>query len=107
MDEVVCYVKNHKLGFIIPYTMNGEEKNYFPDFIAHVDDGHEKENMLNLIVEVSGEQRPDKATKVSTAKHLWGPAVNNHGGFGHWAFIEIHDPWDAKNVIRAFILKSD
>jgi len=31
------------------------------------------------------------------------PAVNNHGGFGRWAFIEIVDPWDAKNTIRAFI----
>jgi len=32
---------------------------------------------------------------------LWVPAINNHGGFGRWAFIEINDPWDAKNTIRA------
>ena len=25
MDEVVCYVKNHDLGFTIPYTIEGEE----------------------------------------------------------------------------------
>ena len=34
MDEVVRYVKNHNLGFTIPYTLNGEEHNYIPDFIA-------------------------------------------------------------------------
>jgi type III restriction enzyme len=27
--------------------------------------------------------------------------VNNHGGFGRWKFIEITDPWNAKNEIRA------
>ncbi|MEK7277870.1 MAG: restriction endonuclease subunit R, partial [Chloroflexota bacterium] len=36
MDEVVCYVKNHGLGFTIPYTLNGEEHQYVPDFIARV-----------------------------------------------------------------------
>jgi len=30
MDEVICYVKNHNLGFTIPYTLNGEDKNYIP-----------------------------------------------------------------------------
>jgi len=25
--------------------------------------------------------------------------VNNHGGFGRWAFMEIRDPWNAKNEI--------
>jgi len=29
------------------------------------------------------------------------PAVNIHGSLGRWAFIEITDPWDAKNIIRA------
>ncbi len=24
-----------------------------------------------------------------------------HGGFGRWAFVEVTDPWDAKNTIRA------
>jgi len=58
---------------------------------------------LNLILEVSGEAKKEKAAKVSTARTLWVPAVNNHGGFGRWAFIEIVNPWDAKNTIRAFL----
>jgi len=104
MDEVVCYVKNHNLGFTIPYTLNGEDKNYIPDFLVRVQDGAEEP--LNLIIEVTGEKKKDKAAKVSTARNLWVPAVNNHGGFGRWAFLEISDPWDAKNTIRAALLSS-
>ncbi|MCL4465879.1 MAG: restriction endonuclease subunit R, partial [Chloroflexi bacterium] len=98
MGEVVSYVKNHNLGFSIPYTMNGHEKNYIPDFIARVRDG--RGDLLNLIIEVSGEKKKDKEAKVTTARTLWVPAVNNHGGLGRWGFVEISDPWDAKNAIR-------
>ena len=38
---------------------------------------------------------------METARDLWVPAVNNHGRFGRWAFLEITDPWDAGNLIRA------
>jgi type III restriction enzyme len=105
MDEAVCYVKNHNLGFTIPYTFEGEDRNYMPDFIVRVNDG--KEDLLNLIIEVTGEKKKDKAAKVSTARNLWVPAVNNHGGFGRWAFLEIADPWDAKNTIRAFLRQKE
>ena len=54
-------------------------------------------------MEVTGEKKKDKEAKVSTARTLWIPAVNNHGGFGHWAFIEITDPWNAQNSIRSFL----
>jgi type III restriction enzyme len=101
MDEVICYVKNQGLGFLIPYTLNGQQKNYMPDFIVKINEG--KDDCLNLIVEVSGEARKDKAAKVSTTRNLWLPAVNQHGGFGHWEFIEITDPWDAENEINAYL----
>jgi type III restriction enzyme len=101
--EVIRYVKNHNLGFYIPYTLNGEERNYIPDFIACIDDGHGLGDLLNLIVEVTGEKKKDKAAKVATARTLWVPAINSHGGFGRWAFIEVPDPWDAQNLIRGFV----
>jgi len=103
MPEVFAYVKNQNLGFTIPYTMDSEEHNYTPDFIAKLDDGHGKEYPLNLIIEVTGEKKKDKQIKVSTAKTLWIPAVNNHGGFGRWDFLEIEDPWDAAHSIRNFL----
>ena len=58
---------------------------------------------MNLIVEVTGEKKKDKAAKVVTASTLWVPAINNYGGFGRWGFIEIADPWDAQNLIRGFV----
>jgi type III restriction enzyme len=103
MDEVVCYAKNQNLGFDIPYTIDGEERWYRPDFLVRLDDGHGRDDLLNLIVEVSGEPRRDKAAKVATARNLWIPAVNNDGRFGRWAFVEVTDPWDAKNIIRALV----
>jgi len=103
MPQVIRYVKNHNLGFAIPYTLDGEEKNYIPDFIACIADGHGTDDLLNLIVEVTGEKKKDKAAKVATARALWVPAINNHGGFGRWAFIEVADPWDAQNLIRGFL----
>ena len=95
LDEVECYVKNQGLNFTIPYMLNGDQRQYFPDFIVRCRSG------LNLIVEVSGEGRKDKAAKVAAAQTLWVPAINNHGGFGRWAFVEVTDPWDAHETIRA------
>ncbi len=103
MPQVVRYVKNHNLGFTIPYVLNGEEHQYIPDFIACIDDGHGPNDLLNLIVEVTGEKKKDKAAKVATARTLWVPAVNNHGGYGRWAFLEVADPWDAQNLIRGYL----
>lgn len=103
MDEVVRYVKNHNLSFTIPYTLNGEEHQYHPDFVVHLADGHGPDDLLNLIIEVTGEKKKDKAAKVSTARTLWVPAINTHGDFGRWDFLEIADPWDAKNAIGRLI----
>ncbi len=106
MPEVLSYVRNDHLGFSIPYTQKGEQHEFIPDFIARVALPGE-ESILNLILEVSGQALEDKLVKVSSARTLWVPAVNNHGGFGRWAFLEITDPWNVKNTIRAFLEGKD
>jgi type III restriction enzyme len=103
MDEVIRYVKNHNLGFAIPYTINGEEHQYNPDFIAALDDGRGPLDPLNLLIEVTGEKKKEKAAKVMTARTLWVPAVNNHGSFGRWAFLEVTDPYDVLMPIRSIV----
>jgi len=74
MDEVVSYAKNYNLDFTIPYTMNGEEKNYYPDFVVRMKapsplagegGGEGASGELNLIVEVTGEHKKDKAGQCS------------------------------------------
>ena len=99
MPEVVCYVKNQGLGLQIPYSFEGGSANYIPDFIVRIDDGGEAS--LNVLLEVTGEKKKDKAAKVATAQPLWVPAVNAHGGSGRWAFLEVSDPWDAANLLRS------
>ena len=89
MEEVRAYVKNQGIGFRIPYTCEGRPGNYYPDLIVKIDDGRGVADLLNLILEVSGQKKKEKEAKVQTAKTMWVPAVNNLGHFGRWAFLEI------------------
>ena len=106
MDEVVAYVKNHNLGFTIPYTdHNGASRQYVPDFVAHIRkrESGSTDNVVNLILETSGKKREDKQQKVNTIENMWLPAVNNYGEFREWSFLEITDPWNIQNTIREFM----
>lgn len=107
MPELRRYVKNQGMGFTIPYTLNGEQHQYVPDYILCLEDGHGPDDLLNVVVEVSGERKKDKVARVTTAETLWVPAVNNHGGFGRWAFVEVTDPYDAVNTIRSVLRHSE
>jgi superfamily II DNA or RNA helicase len=80
------------------YAVNGEGR-FDPEY-AEV---YGVPYLLHVIVEVTVEARKDKAAKVTTARTLWVPAVNSHGGFGRWAFVEVTDPWDAQRTIRAAV----
>jgi type III restriction enzyme len=103
MQEVTRYVKNDHLGFTIPYTFENKEKHYTPDFLVDIDDGHGPDDPLHLILEVSGERDEMKAQKATTARTQWIPAVNNHGVFGRWSFLEITDPSNLQIEIRRHI----
>jgi type III restriction enzyme len=89
MEEVRAYAKNQGIGFRIPYTCDGRPGNYYPDLIVKLDDNRGTADLLNLILEVSGQKKKEKDAKVQTAKTMWVPGVNNLGTFGRWAFLEI------------------
>jgi type III restriction enzyme len=103
MPEVAAYVKNDHLAFTIPYAAAGRERQYLPDYLVRLDDGRGPADLLNLVVEVTGDKDPDKEAKVATARDLWVPAVNHEGAFGRWAFYEVRDPWNAKRELRQFL----
>jgi type III restriction enzyme len=102
MSDVKAYVKNQGLGLTIPYTVDADERNYLPDFVARIDDGH-GDDLLNLVIEVTGQVRPAKVERVQTAQTRWVPGVNALGRFGRWDFIEITDPWNAENAIHTHL----
>ena len=85
--RVKAYVKNHNLGFEVPYRYGTEMRTYLPDFIVLVDDGHD--DPLQLIVEIKGYRREDAKAKKETMETYWVPGVNNLGSYGRWAFAEL------------------
>jgi len=92
--KVLAYVKNHNLGLEVPYRYGSETRTYIPDFIVQIDDGHAKDDPLNLIVEIKGYRREDAKEKKSTMENYWVPGVNNHGHYGRWAFAEFTDVYE-------------
>jgi len=99
MDEVLRYVKNDHLDFNIPYVIDGIQKSYVTDFIVVIDDGG-RDGPLNLIIEVSGEERRDKKIKVATTREKWLPAINALDDYGRWDLLEIDDPAYIATQIR-------
>ena len=90
---VKAYVKNHNLGFEVPYRYGSEHRIYRPDFIVLVDDGQGEGDLLHLVVEIKGFRREDAKEKKSTMDTYWVPGVNNLGSHGRWAFSEFADVW--------------
>jgi len=86
--KVRAYVKNHSLGFEVPYRYGSEMRRYRPDFIVLVDDGHGENDLLHLVVEIKGYRREDAKEKKSTMDTYWIPGVNNLVTYGRWAFAE-------------------
>ena len=86
--RVRSYVKNHSLGFDVPYRHGSESRMYRPDFIVLVEDGHGEDDLLHLVVEVKGYRREDAKDKKLTMENYWIPGVNSSGKFGRWAFVE-------------------
>ncbi len=103
--HVHSYVKNDHLGFAIPYLHEGRSHEYVPDFLIRLRPRDGEEIQRTLIVEVSGGQKSAHSpgsvkTKADTARNSWVPAVNNHGGFGRWGYIEITNPTTMKPVLE-------
>ena len=88
---VRAYVKNHNLGFEVPYRFGSETRRYRPDFIVLVDDGHGDEDLFRLVVEVKGFRAEDAKDKKATMETYWVPGVNNLKVYGRWGFVEFTD----------------
>lgn len=103
IETVECYVKNQFLGFAIPYTKDGKDRQYFTDFIARVKskDG----TIKNLMIEISGMSK-DKAEKKWFVENRWIPAVNalkDKYEYPEWHFIEVAN--DIRNIKNQLIEK--
>ncbi|MDR1133356.1 MAG: DEAD/DEAH box helicase family protein [Synergistaceae bacterium] len=86
--QVFSYVKNHSLGFDVPYRFGGISKRYVPDFIVLIDDGLGADDLLRLVIEIKGYRGEDAKAKKDTMDTFWIPGVNALGTFGRWMFAE-------------------
>jgi len=102
LPEVVAYVKNQSLGFVIPYVFDSRPRSYVPDFIVRWRDN---ECDVNVIVETSGQNMDEKAAKVAATRDRWIPGVNNTGKWGHWLFAEVTDVADAAAILRSLVAR--
>ena len=92
-------MKNDHLGFTIPYVHKGRSHCYVPDFLVrleHGDDERRRAHADRRGLRQPEEPGPDRRQKATTARDSWCVAVNNHGGFGRWGYIEMTDPLEFK-----------
>ena len=101
--HVLAYVKNHGLGFDVPYRSGAESRTYIPDFIVLVDDGRGADDPLRLVVEIKGYRGEDAKDKKATMETFWVPGVNRLGAYGRWAFAEFRDVYEMEKDFRSLV----
>lgn len=98
--DVIGWVRNERLNWFIPWLDESERsavwRRYLPDFVARVrvEDGGAG-GVLNLVIEVKGEERESDRAKRAYAEDYWIPAVNSHPEFrktGRWEYLYVTDP---------------
>lgn len=103
--RVQAYAKNQNLGLEVPYLMGSTPRKYLPDFIVQIDD--DRDDPLNLIVEIKGFRGEDAKEKANTIRTCWVPGVNNLGKFGRWAFAEFTSVFeidaDFDKLVQSFV----
>lgn len=99
--RVIAYVKNHSLGFEVPYQYGSQTRRYLPDFIVLLHD--QNGQTAHLVIEIKGYRGEDAKEKKSTMETYWIPGVNNLGTYGRWAFAEFTDVFEIEASFRALV----
>ena len=102
-SHVLAYVKNDHLDFVIPYEFEGVDHNYYPDYIVKI--ANKDNYAINLILEVKGFESEKDRAKIPAA-HRWVDAINYHGGYGVWRYVEAKSRNMAELIIEK-LYKSD
>jgi len=92
-DDVEAWVRNFRLGWDIPYLLDGVWHSYEPDFVARI--RNRDGDPVHLIVECKGRPDEESETKARYVKEWWIPAVSNSpqipARLSRWRFLEIAD----------------
>jgi type III restriction enzyme len=83
--HIICYARNERMEFNIPYEFYDVAHVYEPDFLVRLT------NDIMLIVEVKGHYHDETEAKHQAAQR-WVSAVNRWGKLGRWCFMVCHEP---------------
>jgi type III restriction enzyme len=75
---VAAWVKNDRLGLVVPYRENGVARKYLPDFVVELTTGD------HMLIEIKGQL--GNAMIKKAAAERWCRAVTNDGRFGKWSY---------------------
>jgi type III restriction enzyme len=91
--NVLAWVKNDHLGFVINYVFRGVFHKFYPDFLIRLSNGR------MLILEVKGKDDQQNKTKRDFLNE-WIKAINSDGRFGRWSWAVSFRTSDIKDIIR-------
>jgi type III restriction enzyme len=94
--HVVCYVRNDRLEFNIPYEFHDIAHVYEPDFLVRLTNG------VMLVLESKGQFVEDTKMKHQAAQR-WVNAVNDWGQFGRWDFMVCRDPQQLSAMLTGLV----
>jgi len=92
-ENVLSWVKNDHIGFVINYVYRGVIHKFYPDFLIKLKNGK------MLILEVKGKDDQQNKTKREYLDE-WVKAVNTDGRFGKWAWDVSFRTSDIKDIIN-------
>ena len=91
--NVISWVRNEHLGFVIKYLYNGSIKDYWPDFLIRL------KNNVTLVLEIKGiddNQNKEKRRYLSE----WIDVVNEDGNYGTWVWDVAFHPTKVRGIIE-------
>jgi type III restriction enzyme len=91
--DVIAWVKNDHLGFVINYVYRGVIHRYYPDFLIKL------KNDTTLILEIKGKDDQQNKTKREYLGE-WVNAVNSDGRFGKWVWAVSFRTSDIKDILK-------
>ena len=96
--DVVAWVKNDHLGFIINYVYRGVIHKFYPDFLVKLNNGK------MLVLEVKGKDDQQNKTKREYLDE-WINAVNSDGRFGKWCWDVSFRTSDIRDILKKHCAK--
>jgi type III restriction enzyme len=91
---VGAFVKKAGLGFAIPYLHNGQDHDYYPDFLIRL----KCDPPCHVILETKGYDELEEVKRAAAER--WVAAVNAEGSFGRWQYVLVKKVTDITAVLN-------